>query len=144
MFDLGVAFPPDSPRVPTGFEIPEFAIWKLFVDGYGDSYKEFYYQVRVGEDRIGAADRSDAFARMTEAIALKRIDVVGVRGSTWDLIEVRRHAGPGSIGQILTYETLWLAYSGPLKPYTLTIVTDYMDVDTQLSARSRGMSVFVV
>lgn len=143
-FDLGTLWPADMARTPPGFERIELAIWRDFLDGYGDSYQGFYYNVRIGEDRATPGIEDEALKKMVEDLALKRIDAVGKRGSTWDLIEVRRHAGPGSIGQILAYETLWVAYSGGLRPYTLTIVTDYMDIDTQLAARARGISIFVV
>lgn len=143
-FNLGTAWPPDMTRTPPSFQAIENEIWQRYLDGYGDSYSSFYYNVQIGEDRVTPGIEDAALKKMVEALALKKIDAVGKRGSTWDIIEVRRHAGPGSLGQLLAYETLWLAYSGPLKPYTLTIVTDYMDIDTQLAVRARGASVFIV
>lgn len=142
--DLGTFWPPIMERTPPSFEKMENEIWQRFLDGYGDSYSGFYYNVKIGEDRNLGADLDDVMRKMINDLALKRIDVVGKRGSTFDIIEVRRHAGPGSLGQLLAYETLWITYNPGARPYTLTIVTDYMDVDTQLAVRDRGASVFVV
>ncbi len=144
MFELGTLWPADLLRNPPGFERIEAEIWARFLDGYGDSYQGFYYNVKVGEGRVPESQTDEAMRKMLADISVKRIDAVGVRGSTWDIIEVRRHAGAGSMGQMLAYETLWVAYSGGLRPYTLTIVTDYMDIDTQLAVRARGISVFIV
>lgn len=141
---LGEKWPPIMSRTPAAFERIENEIWQAFLDGYGDSYEYFHYNVKIGEDRISEEERKDSIKRMTEELALKRIDAVGKRGSTWDVIEIRRHAGPGTVGQILTYESLWVTYAPGLRPYTVAIVTDYMDIDTQLGARARGLSVFIV
>lgn len=143
-FELGILWPSDMVRTPPAFEKIEVEIWKRFLDGYGDSYAGFHYNVKLGEDRVITVEMDEALRKMASELALKRIDAVGKRGSTWDLIEVRRHAGLGALGQLLGYETLWLAYSGGLRPYTLTIVTDYMDIDTQLAVRERGASIFIV
>lgn len=142
--ELGTLWAPDMSRTPPSFERIENDIWQRFLDGYGDSYAGFYYNVKIGEDRFPGVEKLDAMQAMQQGLALKKIDAVGKRGNTWDLIEVRRHAGAGSLGQLLAYETMWVSYSGPLKPYTLTIVTDYMDIDTQLAVRDRGASVFIV
>lgn len=143
-FDLGTLWPSDMARTPPAFERVELEIWRAFLDGYGDSYKGFYYNVKIGEDRAVPGIEDASLKKMVEDLALRRIDAVGVRGDTWDIIEVRRHAGPGSLGQLLAYETLWVTYAGDRRPYTLTIVTDYMDIDTQLAVRARGASVFIV
>jgi hypothetical protein len=143
-FELGTLWPAEMARTPPSFERIENEIWQRFIDGYGDSYEGFYYNVKIGEDRFPGIEVLDPYQKMQQEIALKKIDAVGKRGATWDIIEVRRHAGAGTLGQLLTYETLWLAYSGPLKPYTLTIVTDYMDIDTQLAVRARDASIFIV
>lgn len=143
-FDLGTLWPVEMARTPPAFERQELEIWLRFLDGYGDSYQGFYYNVKIGEDRNLVADLEEKVRAAINALALKRIDAVGKRGDTWDIMEVKRHAGPGALGQILAYETLWVNYSGNLRPYTLTIVTDYMDVDTQLAVRDRGASVFIV
>jgi len=141
---LGELWPPDLSRSAPGMEREEEALWRLFLDGFGDSYQGFYYNVKLGEARIKPEERGDKIAEMQEDIALQRIDAVGRRGNVWDIFEVRRHAGPGTMGQLLQYETLWAAYAAGNRPYTLNIVTDYMNVDTQLAARERGITIFVV
>lgn len=141
---LGDEFPPIIERTPPAFEAIESRIWADFLDAYGDSYDSFFYNVRLGEDRFKPEELADPLKKMQQDLALKRIDAVGRRKGIWDLIEVRRHAGPGSLGQLLTYETLWTQYAPDKRPYTLTIVTDYMDIDTQLAVRARGASVFIV
>ncbi len=141
---LGVLWSVGMARVPPAFERIEASIWAAFLDGQGDSFDGFYYNVKLGEDRYTTEQLKDPLIQMQQDLALKRIDAVGRRKDIWDLIEVRRHAGPGSIGQLLTYETLWQTYAPDKRPYTLSIVTDYMDIDTQLAARARGVTVFVV
>lgn len=142
--EMGTFWPPDMSKTPPAFQDVENGIWQRFLDGYGDSYQGFYYNVHIGEDRFPGTAELDQYQRMQQDLALKKIDAVGRRGSTWDLIEVRRHASGGSIGQLLMYETMWTTYAPKNRPYTLTIVTDHIDIDSQLAARDRGMSVFVV
>lgn len=141
---LGEKWPPVMARTPPAFQDVENKIWAAFVDGFGDHYEGFYYNVKLGEDIITEEERKTPEKRMTEEIALKRIDAIGIRPDCYDIFEVRKRAGPGTFGQLIAYEQLWLRFGFPEKSYTLNIVTDYMDVDTQIAAKAHGLTVFIV
>lgn len=138
---LGEKYTKDYRRRPPGFEAPENEIWQAFLDTLEDAYKWFWYNVKLGKDRIKEDERTDPTMRMQEQLALKRIDVIGSRENVYDLIEVKRHAGPGSLGQLLTYEALWKEYGLTDMSYTLMLVTDFIDIDTLAASKNVGVVV---
>jgi len=141
---LGEKWPPVMERTPPAFQHEENKIWTAFVDAFGDHYQGFYYNVKLGEDLITPEQRMIPEKRMTEEIGLKRIDAIGIRTDCYDIFEVRRRAGPGTFGQLIAYEQLWTRFGLPDRSYTLNIVTDFMDLDTQIAAKAHGLTVFIV
>lgn len=141
---LGDKFTKDYRRRPPGFEAAENEIWQAYLETLEDAYIGFWYNVRLGEDRITKEERLDPIKRMKEQLALKRIDAVGHRENVYDLIEVRRHAGPGSLGQLFTYESLWNLYGLTDLSYTLLLVTDFIDIDTLHATKTAGIVVINV
>lgn len=138
---LGEKYTKEYKRRPPGFEASENEIWQAYLDTLEDAYIGFWYNVKLGADRITTEERINPIKRMQEQLALKRIDAVGHRAEVYDLIEVRRHAGPGSIGQLFTYEALWKEYGLTDLSYTLLLVTDFIDIDTLLAAKAAGIVV---
>lgn len=138
---MGEKYTKDFKRRPPGFEAAENEIWQAYLDTLEDAYIGFWYNVKLGADRITAEERKDPIKRMQEQLALKRIDAVGHRQNVYDLIEVRRHAGPGSLGQLWTYESLWKQYGLTDLSYTLLLVTDFIDIDTLSAAKAAGIVV---
>ncbi|MDP2946087.1 MAG: hypothetical protein Q8N61_01380 [bacterium] len=141
---LGDKFTKDYRRRPPGFEAAENEIWQAFLETLEDAYIGFWYNVKLGLDRITAEQRKDPVERMKEQLALKRIDAIGHRTNVYDLIEVRRHAGPGSLGQLFTYEALWLQYGLTDLSYTMLLVTDFIDIDTLAATKTAGIVVINV
>ena len=141
---LGEKWPAEMARTPPAFEREENKIWQDFLSGFADSYAYFHYNVKIGADRILPGEKEEPLKRMEEEIALKRIDAIGFRSGVYDIFEIRKRAGPGTLGQALTYETLWERWGVQGVSFTINIITDQMDIDTQFAARNRGITVFIV
>lgn len=74
----------------------------------------------------------------------KRIDaLVELKDQVW-IIEVNAEAGQRSIGQLFTYQTLWLRDPKIRKLEKLILVSRTMDSDLIDVAGSRGIQIFLV
>ena len=119
--------PPDWEGYPEQMSHNDFIIWSRFIDIYSQDFKQFYYNVCVGEPTMWAEGLEEDMARMVEHVSRRRIDVVGEKKEEWWLMEIRMNAGPGAIGSVLTYKTLWEENPPDKRLVTPVIVTDYTD-----------------
>lgn len=139
--ELGARFAPDFVGIPPHVSQEDFRLWERFRRAHGGEYVAFYFDVSLGEGEQAepgvAANVAAAWRRLTRF----RVDVVGDRGDSWDLIELRRNAGPGAIGALQTYSTLWWAGPPDQRALRVLLVTDRMARDAQAVARLAGIEV---
>jgi hypothetical protein len=83
---------------------------------------------------------------MWRALNAHRIDALGVRKGALDLIECRLGAGPGALGSLLTYATLWrLQADRPLTGDPVPVlVTDRLSADGRLVYARYNVVIHVV
>jgi len=112
-------------------------IWHRFLKKYGDFYPAVYYDVAVGGPFLTPEELTDPLKRMWQYNNSKRIDAVIKLPDEVMLIEV-------SIGQLLTYVSLWQEddpWQLLEKPY---LVLEQMDSDLIRTASKYGIGVIVV
>ena len=124
---LGDPFGTDWAGYPAQMSANDMQIWIRFRDEYAKEFKQFYFSCLVGDPVLDAPDLEEEMQRVVEAVSRRRIDVVGEKENEWWLIELRQNAGPGAIGSILTYKTLWEENPPDKRLVTPVIVTDYAD-----------------
>lgn len=59
----------------------------------------------------------------------RKIDVVGYTDSAVDVIEIKPHAGPSAIGQVLCYVDLYKGYRDPDSNPRAVLITDSVEND---------------
>lgn len=109
----------------------EVVIWKHFLRNHGQDYDRYEYDVHVGQGVELPPGASEMSRRISAGLTRKRIDVVGYRGDSITLFEVKANAGVGVVGQLLAYEHLYIEEHPEETSIHLVIITDWMDSDVK-------------
>lgn len=107
----------------------DVAIWERFLAKFPDEYDSVDYDVAVGtgQRHEGAAELPlvDGFELLTK----KKIDVVGFKGQTIHIIEVKPNAGASALGQAKSYELLYRRDVDQVSPLRTRLITDTIGAD---------------
>lgn len=102
----------------------DLELWVRFREIFGKDFKQFYFDVLVGEGSIELPEEEEEIRRMVEQTSRLRIDAVGEKENEWWMMELRPYASAGAIGSILTYKTLWEEDPPDDRLVTPVIITD--------------------
>lgn len=105
------------------------AVWSKFLASEFIKIDAVWYDVRVGSSVLTGVEATDIERKIADGLTRKRIDVVArVSGGIW-VIEVKPRANMYAVGQVITYQRLFIqeyAISGQAIP---VIVCDEYDED---------------
>src|SRR5258708_26952036 len=107
MIDRGPEYAPTWRGRPGSMLDQDFHTWQKFLDQRGRDFTAFYYNVRITLDDLRARFTDEASHTIAAALLPKRIDALGERAGELWIIEVAHTTGLRSLGQLLTYETLY-------------------------------------
>jgi len=120
----------------------EEKIWVRFLQIYGDQFKNYRYDVRVGRGVDPGPRYEWKWRKLAIMLTQKRIDVVAERdGEVW-IFEVKPDAGLSAIGQVLSYRVLYREQFKERRPIKLAIVTTRVDDDIREVAKEYGIVVY--
>jgi len=139
--DLGPAFPATFEGIPPQVSTEDLLLWERFRKAHAREYQAFYFDVALGTGEDSAPNVSEAVARAWRRLTKFRADVVGDTGKEWHLIELRPNAGPGAVGAIQTYATLWLTGPPDSRPVVPIVVTDRCSADIRSVASLAGIEI---
>lgn len=122
----------------------EIVLWKDFLRRHGRKFTAFRYDVKVGRGVGTVPGLEEPYQRMAIELTRKRIDVVASRGRQVYIIELKEHAGVGSIGQLLSYKALYEDQHGPGRVTGLILVARSTDQDVQRVARAMRIQVILL
>lgn len=122
----------------------ETRIWDRFLDLHGMPDGEVDYDVHLGEGV--AVDPSWPFwmTRVVQQLSTHRADVVVERSDEVVIIEVKRVAGMGAVGQLLGYEALYLKQFGVDRPVRLLCVCERTEADIEVVFQFYEIEVVVL
>lgn len=109
-----------------GEDIP---IWERFVAKFPDRFDSVDYDWRVGQGMDLDQGWEEGIKRMATAISQKRIDVVGWLGDQLTIIEVKKSVSTGTLGQILTYRSLFVHEFPYFEIPALLVVCEFLGID---------------
>lgn len=122
----------------------DVAIWERFINLYPDAYDNVMYDLTVGESVDTDQAPDDPLAKSWGMLNARKIDVVGFKATRVDVIEVKPHAGPSAIGQVVGYMHLYHGYRDPSSLPNPVLVTDTDENDMSfLCARLNVRRVIV-
>ncbi len=144
MSDLGIGVKP-VPAAKYKHMMPEDrAIWERFLRDGRYLPHWVWYDVRVGSAVPVGDDLPGWMRDFSESASRKRIDVVGLIGLDYWVIEVKPRAGMLALGQAIFYSLAFMEehrHEGQVIP---AIVTDICDEDVRSVFDLVGVLVFEV
>ena len=123
---------------------PDVPVWYAFLDTYGSLFKNLYYDCWVGGPTLTKEEEKDPLQLMWRVNTVKRIDALAeLENQIW-IIEVATAPGPRSLGQLMTYQALWLEDPKIMKPEKMCLVCGGIDTDIGPSAAKFGVQIYVI
>ena len=137
-------FPPDfRGKYPHMFP-GDVAVWERFLDKYGSLYEGFYYDVICGKEVKMYPRWEFEYQKDAWVLSQLRIDAVGERAESTDIIEVKPRGNMASIGQLLTYKEHYINYYHPEKPVRMVLVCGDIDPNVIPLTEKQGIVYIVV
>lgn len=137
-------FPPEyRGKYPHMFPL-DIAVWERFLDKLGDQYLGFHYDITCGKPTTAGDHLPDEYKRDAEILSRLRIDVVGVKDSEINIIEVKPKANASAIGQLLTYKECYTSDYSPGKPVAMLLVCGQIDQNFEPALERAGISYLIV
>lgn len=123
---------------------PDIPVWYRFLELYGGEIRALYYDCYLGGPYLSPEDEKDWMKRMWRANTAKRADAIGETDTEVWIIEVSNYPGMRAVGQMLTYQTLWLEDPRIAKLERLLLVCGRIDEDIAAACGKMGILVYVV
>lgn len=139
--ELGPRFEPTFEGIPPHVSSEDLVLWEQFRRLYSKDYVALYFDVSLGTGEEIKGPVSENVARAWQRLTRFRADVVGDTGKEWHLIELRPNAGPGAVGSVQTYSTLWTIAPPDGRSLRSIIVTDRCSRDIRVVAQLAGVEV---
>jgi len=139
--DLGPMFEPTFEGIPPHVSSEDLILWEQFRRRSSKDYVAFYFDVSLGTGEEPGPGINEKVGQAWRRLTKFRADVVGDTGTEWHLIELRPNAGPGAVGAIQTYSTLWTIKPPDARPLVSIIVTDRCTNDIKTVARLAGVEI---
>jgi hypothetical protein len=139
--DLGPRFEPTFEGIPPHVSSEDLVLWEEFRRRSAKDYVALYFDVSLGTGEEIAEGVSENVAKAWQRLTRFRADVVGDTGTVWHLIELRPNAGPGAVGSVQTYTTLWTIQPPDGRKVVPIIVTDRCSRDIRAVAQLAGVEV---
>ena len=141
---LGREYATDWRGKPAGMLDPDVPVWLRWLDKYSVLLSRIWYNVRLGGPWLTPEQEKDHMQVMWRATTTKRIDALAETPTEVWLIEVSAYPGQRSLGQLLSYQTLWLEDPKIIKPEKLLLVCERVDEDIGVSYAKFGIQVYIV
>lgn len=109
----------------------DIEVWDRFLDEYSALYETFVYDCRVGKKTWVFPHWNSEYKKNARELSQLRIDVVGFRDSTIDIIEVKPRFSSSAIGQVLAYREAFSKDFKPDKPVRAVVVAGEIDPNLQ-------------
>jgi len=122
----------------------DIPVWWRFLDRYGAEIDSLYYDCLMGGVELTPEDELDSMKRMWRATTAKRTDAIAETKSEVWIIEVSDYPGMRAIGQLLTYQTLWIEDPKIAKVERLLLIAGRIDTDIAAAAGKIGILVYVL
>lgn len=142
--NLGPEYSTDWRGKPPHMLAPDIPVWYRFLQEWGNQFQTLYYDSLLGGPRLTPEEYQDRMQRMWRALTSKRADAIAeLQDEVW-LIEVSEHPEMRAVGQLITYEALWLEDPKIDKPIRKVLVADNIDPDVATGLRAINATLHLV
>ena len=118
-------------------------IWERFIMQNPDKYEQVQYDVCCGDGAEFDTNLGDSPSSSADKLYRKKIDVVGYKGDSIDIIELKPNAGASALGQVLGYVVLYKSEHPSLKEPRPVVITNAIRPDMLKMANAMGVTVLV-
>jgi hypothetical protein len=122
----------------------DVAIWERYIDKFPEHYERCQYDFGIGDIPDFIANASSKEGQAMQELYRLKIDVLGYKGDTIDLIEVKPEAGASTIGQLIGYVALYERDVRPTQKVRPVIITDVIKPNMEFFASQQGVTLVVV
>lgn len=122
----------------------EVLIFKGWLEKYGANYDRVDGNVRIGAGFDPGASWPEEQRRNAILNTKLRIDAVAYQGEKPTLIEVKRSAGASALGQLLTYEAVWLKDYPATPAPGLALVTNAIQDNMMPLITKAGIVLYLI
>ena len=123
---------------------PDIPIWREFQARYSAFWSALYMDCKLGGPYYTPEQLADPMIKMWRDVLVKRADAIAeLEDEVW-IIEVSADPGLRAIGQLLTYQTLWIRDPPIQKPEKLVLVCHTIETDLLDAAGMRSLQVYIV
>lgn len=119
-------------------------VWTRFLIKYPDHFDLVDYDIHVGKGIDLDPSWEQNIATMATTITQRRIDVLGVKGAVWYIVEVKKDPGVTAVGQLIGYRVLYKLQFPDRPTPRLLLVSNRVDADLQTILENQHISYFVV
>ena len=141
---LGQKYAIDWLGRPPHMLLQDLPVWQRWLEIYGEFVQSLYYDCFLGGPFLTPDQEKDPMYRMWAANTAKRADAIAETEDEIWIIEVSAYPGMRAVGQLFTYQALWL--EDPLIPKIerLLLVCERLDNDIGAAAGKMGIQCYVV
>jgi len=139
---IGPWYPPSWARRPPGMPWDDWVPWQPWMQGPGQAWPEYAYNVRlyVGDPETPARNAADL--EMWKELTAKRVDAVARRDGRYTIFEARRNSGWSAIAQLLGYRALWTLNYPDLPIEALWLITITADTALRMLAHQNAITLW--
>ncbi len=118
-------FEADRLKFPA-MQVDEILVWRNWLELHQQEYDRFDYDVHVGKGHEIGPEFAENIRRDAMLTGQLRIDAVGYKDGQATIFEVKRRAGPQNVGQLLSYNAVWIRSGlSPAPPFLVLVCADY-------------------
>jgi hypothetical protein len=121
----------------------ETPVIRDFLLNHIHDFDRISFSVRVGEGATLLPDLPAGVARSAARSSKKRIDILGWRGQTPTIVEVKERVVADALGQLLMYRQLLLQENPNADEPRLVAIGRYSDPDTLQALATQGVDVYL-
>lgn len=141
---LGPKYATDWRGKPPHMLAPDIPVWYRFLDEWAEHFISLYYDSLLGGPSLTPEEEKNNMKRMWRALICKRTDAIAeLKEEVW-LIEVADHPEMRAVGQLITYEALWLRDPKIDKPTRKILVANSIDPDITTGLLRMGVILHLV
>lgn len=123
---------------------PDIPVWYRFLDQFSNQFLTLYYDSLLGGPKLTSDEEKDRYKRMWRSLTSKRSDVIAeLTGELW-IIEVSDNPRMRAIGQLITYEALWLEDPKIDKPIKKVLIAASIDADIATALQAVNIILHIV
>ncbi len=119
----------------------DYATWTEYLGRNEGLFEEVWYDVHVGRAMPLPPEAPEWMVKVVDGVSRKRIDVVARSGNVLRIIEVKNLANMESLGQVLTYRTLFSNEYEVFGPVLPMVIAMRADLDIMETASALGVVV---